>query len=140
MASRLRRIGGDGHLVANNRVDQRGFAGIRSADECHESAFKRISHEKNLRFYDQRHEAESYIRGTRPTMRRQAKNAALALARLVFIGVVRAPFPIAVAYGGALVGFHDSSNKGMPDDVATGKGAKRDILDAIEDTLHAFQA
>ena len=66
MAGRLRRVGGDGHLVANNRINQRGFTGIRSADKRHETAFERISHEKNLRFYDQRHEAESCIRGTRP--------------------------------------------------------------------------
>lgn len=92
----------------------------------------------NLRFYDQRHEAESYIRGARPMLHR-AKDAALSLALPVFIGAVRALFPTAVMRGGALVGFHDSGDKRMPDDIAAGKGAKRDVLNVVENALDAFQ-
>ena len=83
----------------------------------------------------ERHEAKSYIRGARPMLHRAA--AALSLALPVFIGAVRA-FPTAVMRGGALVHFHDSGDKRMPDDIAAGKGAKRDVLNVVN-ALDAFR-
>ena len=41
--------------------------------------------------------------------------------------------------GGALVGFHDSGDKRMPDDIAADKGAKRDVLNVVRTRWTLFR-